>query len=444
MESQTVFAALRDALAVLYPVEQDARVVVDDAGLNAMSVTFSTRPQTNWHNILTEALRQSRLDALLYIAHRDYMHNQLLITAYADYRRWVAAGGRFETPAALFPSDSSTQMSEGSNPVAGHDEDSLSERVNGDTTVGDKLIGHHYAAKAHRTRIVLTIEGEIESFSQQDRERLQRIIAEVLNMSEPITIHKIEPGSIKVTLELPLTQAEELHRIVRSGQLREYGIIDVALLDAQPIKAEIEEIQLLAEEQLTQFRLAASGRRSISFVPPKISISNYESEAEFIARLKAGDEFAWQTLTTGEYSTRLYNHLRHRLPNQQAVEDVLHDTFASAVRAIPNFDGKVKLSTFLFSLAQHKLADFWRRYSETIELEEVMVGPGLSSESIEFIETLQKLKEEHRQALVLRYYVGLGVDEIATILGKTYRGAESLLSRARAELRMAMGHSSNI
>jgi len=67
-----------------------------------------------------------------------------------------------------------------------------------------------------------------------------------------------------------------------------------------------------------------------------------------------------------------------------------------------------------------------------------MIGPGLSEESIEFMEILQRLKEEHRQVLLMRYHIGLGVDEIASVLGKTYRGAESLLSRARAELKSAM------
>lgn len=162
------------------------------------------------------------------------------------------------------------------------------------------------------------------------------------------------------------------------------------------------------------------------------------SEEEFLLRLQKGDEEAWTELVTGELSTRLYNHLRHRLPTPQDVEDVIHDTFSAVVRAIPNFDGRVKLSTFLFSLAQHKLADFWRRRPETAELSDTMIGPGLSQESIEFVEVLQRLKEEHRQVLLMRYHIGLGVDEIASVLGKTYRGAESLLSRARAELKLAM------
>lgn len=162
------------------------------------------------------------------------------------------------------------------------------------------------------------------------------------------------------------------------------------------------------------------------------------SEEKFILRLQKGDEKAWEELSTGEHGTRLYNYLRHKLPSQQDVEDVLHDTLMASVQAIQNFDGRVKLSTFLFSLAHHKLADFWRRRPDTAELPETLVGPGLNQEGIEFVEVLQQLKDEHRQVLLMRYHIGLGVDEIATVLGKTYRGAESLLSRARAELRRAM------
>lgn len=169
-------------------------------------------------------------------------------------------------------------------------------------------------------------------------------------------------------------------------------------------------------------------------VTPKGSFS----EEEFLLRLQKGDEEAWTELVTGEYGTRLYNYLRHKLPTHQDVEDVLHDTLSAAVRAIQNFDGRVKLSTYLFSLANHKLADFWRRRPATAELPETFVDSGLNQESIEFVEVLHRLKDEHRQVLLMRYHIGLGVDEIASVLGKTYRGAESLLSRARAELRRAM------
>lgn len=167
--------------------------------------------------------------------------------------------------------------------------------------------------------------------------------------------------------------------------------------------------------------------------------SNGWSEEELVRRLKAGDPEAWAEFVTGDYATRLYNYLRHKVPDHQDVEDILQETMKAAVQAIQTFDGKVKLSTFLFSLANYKVADFWRRRPDTTELTDSYIDPGMNDESIEFMEVLHRLREEHRQVLLMRYYVGLGVDEIARILGKTYKGAESLLSRARAELRSALG-----
>jgi hypothetical protein len=87
---QPVFAALRDVLADLYPTEQDANVIVHDAGMVTRKIIFHARAQTNWHNILTEAFKQNCFDALLKIALHDYPNNRALRLAYDDYRRLLA------------------------------------------------------------------------------------------------------------------------------------------------------------------------------------------------------------------------------------------------------------------------------------------------------------------------------------------------------------------
>jgi RNA polymerase sigma factor (sigma-70 family) len=167
------------------------------------------------------------------------------------------------------------------------------------------------------------------------------------------------------------------------------------------------------------------------------SETKIRSEAELLRQLKSGDEQAW-TLVTREYGTRLYNYLRHRLPGEEDVEDVLGETLAAAVRAIPKFDGNVTLTTFLFSLANRKIADFYRRQQPTSELPETLMDAGLTSDSMEFQEILKGLRPAHLQVLLMRYHVGLGVDEIAKVLGQSYKSTESLLSRARMELRKAL------
>jgi len=181
----------------------------------------------------------------------------------------------------------------------------------------------------------------------------------------------------------------------------------------------------------------------VGLLEPKSWFSSRRSakewtDEEWVRRLKANDADAWSEFVYSDYSQRLYNYLRHKLPEEQDVEDILQETMTAAVTAIQTFDGKAKLTTFLFSLANYKVADFWRKRQATTELTDIHIDPGMNADSVEFVEILQKLREEHRQVLLMRYYVGLGVDEIARILGKTYKGAESLLSRARAELRKGL------
>ena len=93
MDNQTIFAALRDVLAELYPNVADARVVVDDAGLDARNIEFSTRAQTNWHNILTEAVKQNLVDSLLNVVNTRYYENRRFKAAFTRYRQCIDEGG---------------------------------------------------------------------------------------------------------------------------------------------------------------------------------------------------------------------------------------------------------------------------------------------------------------------------------------------------------------
>jgi RNA polymerase sigma-70 factor (ECF subfamily) len=162
----------------------------------------------------------------------------------------------------------------------------------------------------------------------------------------------------------------------------------------------------------------------------------------WLHRLQVGDESAWMQLTN-EYSPRLYAYLRHNLPSSADAEDALSETLLAAVRALPTFDGRVSLSAFLYALAYRKMADFWRRRRDTAPLlESVTTGraAGTASDKAELEEVLDTLPELSRQVLLLRYQVGLSVSEVAQVIERSYKGTESLLSRARNQLRVALDH----
>ncbi len=167
------------------------------------------------------------------------------------------------------------------------------------------------------------------------------------------------------------------------------------------------------------------------------------TDAELLYKLQRGDNAAW-TQATRDLSPRLYSYLRKNLPTAEDTEDVLSETLTAAVRAIANFDGRAALSTYLYAIAYRKVADFYRRTPSMDSLDHegstvVLVSKDLDLQNrMLFDEAMQSLPETSRQVLMLRYHVGLGVDEIALVLDRTYKGTESLLSRARAQMREAM------
>jgi RNA polymerase sigma-70 factor (ECF subfamily) len=170
----------------------------------------------------------------------------------------------------------------------------------------------------------------------------------------------------------------------------------------------------------------------------EVIASANRSEHELLHRLQVGDQHAWIEFVQ-IMRPRLFNYLRHNVPTVEDAEDVLGETMIAAVRSLKDFDGRASLSTYVFSLAYRKIADFWRKRQETVSLPEQQRSPlNVGSESLEFVEVLDLLPEMSKQALILRYHVGLSVDEIAQVIDRSYKGTESLLSRARQQLRDAM------
>jgi len=85
MNNPTAFRALRALLAANYPTQEDARRVVEDAGLNPAYVQFSDKAVNNWHNILTEAEKRGSMVALLQVVLDEYSSNPDLLSAARAY-----------------------------------------------------------------------------------------------------------------------------------------------------------------------------------------------------------------------------------------------------------------------------------------------------------------------------------------------------------------------
>lgn len=82
---------LRDALAELFPNATTAGVVVYDAEIDTSLLHLEGAPLIIWQNILTEAGRQSKVDALIAVAQQRYPTYPPLIAAISHYRATPAS-----------------------------------------------------------------------------------------------------------------------------------------------------------------------------------------------------------------------------------------------------------------------------------------------------------------------------------------------------------------
>jgi RNA polymerase sigma-70 factor (ECF subfamily) len=188
------------------------------------------------------------------------------------------------------------------------------------------------------------------------------------------------------------------------------------------------------------------------------SMNKGSAEDLALARQVAGGDEAALATFYARHADLLFAFISHHLGGPCAgapradVEDLWQDTLLAALHALPSYRGECRLSTWLCAIARHKVADHFRRQGrERIELFSDLSTSQLSAlvsrgplpeemvlqraTRVRVVEALALLPDEYRSALIARYADGCSVGEVASALGRTYKAAESLLSRARAAFR---------
>lgn len=191
-----------------------------------------------------------------------------------------------------------------------------------------------------------------------------------------------------------------------------------------------------------------------------ISAAGAADESELLARLRAGDDRAYERLVR-EQGGRLLAVARRFLRNEEDARDCLQECFVQAFRALPRFEGNSKLSTWLHRIlinaALMKLRSRRARPEEPIEpLLPGFLADGHSAVSYrdwspgadELLErdevrrlvraSIDRLPESYRTVLVLRDLEDFDTAEVAELLGVTANAIKIRLHRARQALRQLL------
>jgi RNA polymerase sigma-70 factor (ECF subfamily) len=166
-----------------------------------------------------------------------------------------------------------------------------------------------------------------------------------------------------------------------------------------------------------------------------------------VSAAKAGDHAAFATLVR-HYDARLRGLAFRLLGDRSAMDDALQEAYVKAYRALPRFDGRSTVGTWLYRITYNACLDHLRRISarpqvsiEVLAEGAVATGDGASAvaERIDLMQALGTLPIDQRTVLLLVDGEGFDYATVARITGVAEGTVGSRLTRARAAMRTILG-----
>jgi RNA polymerase sigma-70 factor (ECF subfamily) len=190
----------------------------------------------------------------------------------------------------------------------------------------------------------------------------------------------------------------------------------------------------------------------------KYSINVIDPDGRLIDRLKKGDEIAFRELVE-QYEVRVYNTCLGFVKNNEEADDLSQEVFLEIYSSIQNFRGDARLSTWIYRIAVTKSLELLRsrkRKKRFAILKSLFASgnnmpieipsfehPGIQAEnkerSIILFQAIDRLPESQKTAFTLHKVEGLSYEEVGNIMGKSVSSVESLMHRARTNLRLILG-----
>ena len=168
-----------------------------------------------------------------------------------------------------------------------------------------------------------------------------------------------------------------------------------------------------------------------------------------IEALATGRTQAAFEAVVGNYRRRVFGLAYSILRDRAAAEDVAQEVFVKLWKALPTFDGRAKLSTWIYAIARNAAISAVRKRRASVSMSE----PHVLAEAESATATVDRagsddstlwravagLPDAQREAVTLYYQDERPVEEVAAMLGLPVNTVKTHLHRARARLALALG-----
>src|SRR6187431_363713 len=183
-----------------------------------------------------------------------------------------------------------------------------------------------------------------------------------------------------------------------------------------------------------------------------------ERDADLLAALSRGDRHAVLEGLMGRYRQKVM-HLAVSIVRDPALaEDLSQTVFVKAWQALPKFDGRASLSTWLYTIARNTCLTAVERERRVVPLEDfaevadddgdpMVFGTaqagietaGQAAAEYDVASLLEKLPEPYRRVVVLFYLEDRSCEEVGELLSMPTGTVKALLHRGRKRLAALAG-----
>ncbi len=149
------------------------------------------------------------------------------------------------------------------------------------------------------------------------------------------------------------------------------------------------------------------------------------------------------------YQHSLARYMQRGMNNSKLIEEAYNDVMLTVWKSAANFQGKSKVSTWLYGIARNKrMTHFQRENKHAHQTSEDQLEGIAEHDNSSLKETLSaaliELTEPHREVIELAYFHGYSTAEISEIVACPVNTVKTRLFHARQKLKAVIESESNL
>lgn len=172
------------------------------------------------------------------------------------------------------------------------------------------------------------------------------------------------------------------------------------------------------------------------------------SDRRLVEKIRQGEKGAWEALAE-RYYDEVFRYCWYRTGNETVAADCTQETFLHVIQGLGGYVDENKFRAWVFRIASNACADYFRKNRMPCAGEEVLSAQGAEDRALGQVEdacyvekALLGLTQAQREVVVLKFYHGFKIREIARLLNISLPAAKARLKQGMDRLKEAAARES--